>query len=270
MSRIVRPATGHDAAAIARICAAIGQSGPGSGADRNYLELLLGTGAVLVATNRAAVVGWGATRPTPAGELLTDLFVDPARQASGIGGSILRRLWPDTAAPARFTFSSQHVNALPLYLRAGLQPVWPLLYLAGPRHRVPGTGCEVGAADADQAAAAGRWLGGGDRAADYRYWARLPGHQPIAVRSPTGVVAAGVATDQAVVHLTCAAAAARDATLAALAALPADKVSCCLPGPHPAVPALVAAGFRPTDYDLAMTTAELRLPTTWVYSAGLG
>jgi hypothetical protein len=119
------------------------------------------------------------------------------------------------------------------------------------------------------AEAAARRLGGGERSADYRYWARLPGHQPIVVRSSAGVVAAGVAGDRAVVHLTCAAGGAREATLAALRALPADTVSCCLPGPHPAVPALVRAGFRPTDYDLAMT-AQLILPTSWVYSPGLG
>ena len=43
----------------------------------------------------------------------------------------------------------------------------------------------------------------------------------------------------------------------------------CLPGPHPAVRAMLDAGWRIDDYDLAMTTADLVLPVNWAYSPAL-
>jgi hypothetical protein len=164
------------------------------------------------------------------------------------------------------------VNAVPLYLRAGLVPIWPLLYLVGTRTRLPDSAYHVEAVEADVAATVERRLGGGDRSADYRYW-HLVGHQPITVRSPAGVVAAGVLDVDGVTHLACPSAAgarvARDALVAALRALTADVVSCCVPGPHPGTTTLVDAGFRPTDYDLTMSTPDCVPPTSWVYSPGL-
>jgi GNAT superfamily N-acetyltransferase len=260
-----RAATRGDAAGVARLSAAVGQTGPGTGADERYVELLLANGIVVVAADGDTVLGWGALRLLRAGSVLTDLFVDPARHGAGIGAAILGKLWPDPATPARLTFSSQHVNALPLYLRFGLRPVWPLLYLAGPRARLPETAYRVEDVPIDKAAALEQRFGGGDRRADYDYWAGLPRHRVIAVQASGDAIGVGVLGPAEVVRL----AGSADAALAALRAVPADTVACCLPGPHPATTTLVGAGFRPTDYDLAMTTPDVALPTTWLYSAGL-
>ena len=75
---------------------------------------------------------------TPVGVLLTDLFVDPAWQGTGIGRRILAGLWPDVAAPGRFTFSSQHAHALPLYVRLGLRRVGRCCLTGEPDWTVPG------------------------------------------------------------------------------------------------------------------------------------
>jgi GNAT superfamily N-acetyltransferase len=94
----LRVATADDFADIARLSASVGQVGTGSGADAEYVNLLLATGTVLVAVDDGPLLGWGATRPSPHGTLLTDLFVDPARHGQGIGAAILHDLWPDPAA----------------------------------------------------------------------------------------------------------------------------------------------------------------------------
>jgi hypothetical protein len=102
----VRVATSADAGGIGHVSAATGQPSSDSGADASYVGHLLSHGTVLVAETDGWVSGWGATVTTPDGVLLTDLFVDPARQGMGMGRQILTRLWPDVAAPGRFTFSS--------------------------------------------------------------------------------------------------------------------------------------------------------------------
>jgi len=47
-------------------------------------------------------------------------------------------------------------------------------------------------------------------------------------------------------------------------------LSLCLPGPHPALIGLLRHGYRIEDWDLAMATTDLTLPTHWVYSPSLG
>jgi hypothetical protein len=222
-----------------------------------------------VAETDGWVSGWGAIVTTPVGVLLTDLFVDPAWQGMGIGRRILAGLWPDVAVLGRFTFSSRHTHALPVYVRAGLLPRWPLLYLTGePDRTVPGFAVSrtnpVGAAAAD-----GQLTGGADRRADYRYWLRDGGYGVIVADGPR-LVAAGAVTDTTLHHLTVGDQ--RDAEPAlrsVLGSLPGPLIL-CLPGPHPALIGLLRHGYRIEDWDLAMATTELTLPTHWVYSPGLG
>lgn len=265
----VRVATHADAGGIGRVSAATGQPATDSGADASYVEHLLSHGTVLVAETDGWVSGWGAIVTTPVGVLLTDLFVDPAWQGMGIGRRILAGLWPDVAVLGRFTFSSRHTHALPVYVRAGLLPRWPLLYLTGePDRTVPGFAVSrtnpVGAAAAD-----GQLTGGADRRADYRYWLRDGGYGVIVADGPR-LVAAGAVTDTTLHHLTVGDQ--RDAEPAlrsVLGSLPGPLIV-CLPGPHPALIGLLRHGYRIEDWDLAMATTELTLPTHWVYSPGLG
>jgi hypothetical protein len=206
---------------------------------------------------------------TPVGVLLTDLFVGPAWQGMGVGRRILAGLWPDVAAMGRFTFSSRHTHALPVYVRAGLLPQWPLLYLTGEPDRTVPDFAISHTNPADAAAADGQLTGGADRSTDYQYWLRDGGHGVIVADGPR-LVAAGAATDTTLHHLTVDDQ--RDAEPAlrsVLASLP-GPLTLCLPGPHPALIGLLRHGYRIADWDLAMATTDLTVPTHWVYSPGLG
>jgi GNAT superfamily N-acetyltransferase len=261
----VRPAAEADLAAVQGISVATGQTGSASGADLRYLAHVLANGRMRVAIGTdGELAGWGAVVATPAGELLSDLFVHPDRHGAGVGGAVLRALWPDPDAGGRFTFSSRHENAVPLYARAGVLPSWPLLYLTGPRARVAATDLHVQPVDAAAATAAETALTGADRTAEYDFWATIG--TPVVVERNGQPVGAGVLGADEVVHL---ASDDEQACEAALAAVRSEAVSLCLPGPHPALARLLRAGFRITDYDLTMVAPDVRLATTWAYSPGL-
>lgn len=269
----VRMAAAADARGIAEVTLRTGQPVPDSGADPAYLDLLLRTGSVAVAEDDAGVVaGWGAVRPARLGSLLTDLFVHPERQGEGVGRAILDLLWPPDEGPEpRYTFSSQHPHALPLYIRAGLVPSWPLCYLEGAPDRDAGRGVEVLAVTGGEAAEAEALLiGGPPRTADYDVWCSGDGAGVVVQAAGGVVVAAGAMRTAALAHLVCRAdAEPARIVLAVLAQFASDRVALCLPGRHPALHQLVNSGFHITDVDVAMATDGVDLPTGWIYAPGL-
>jgi GNAT superfamily N-acetyltransferase len=253
----VRPAQPRDVAAIQLVSAGAGQPAVDSGADANYVEFVMRTGTAAVAVGRdGRVVGWGAVRRHVLGSMLSDLFVSPDHQGSGIGRALLAELWPPDRPGAKFTFSSRHPSAVPVYARAGLHPVWPLLYLTGPRpQRAPLSAELVAAAEAADAEAR---LSGAHRGADYAFWGRTPDSAGVVVFDGNRLAVTGAVRAGALLHLCCPAPPdAEPALHAALAAAGAPSVTLQLPGPHPAVPGLLNSGFRITDYDIAMCTADV-------------
>ena len=266
----IRPARVTDHCAIRAVSIATGQSGVDTGADLDYLAYLHTAGTLLVALDAdEQLIGWGATQSALGASMLTDLFVDPGRQGNGVGSRILRALWPQES-PARFTFSSQHANAIPLYAKAGLHPTWPLLYLTGPPNFVVDSGLRVTRVSGAAAADAERRLTGAERDAAYEYWTTSRDATGLVIDAGDRLVACGAVRRGAITHLACASADdALAAVQAALSAIGTRTVSACLPGPHPAVPALLAHGFRIDEYDLAMSTPAISLPTTWAYSPSL-
>jgi len=270
---LVRSAQRSDVDGIREVSLATGQPDQESGADADYVNFLLATGAVVVAVDRAeTVIGWGATKPTPCGILLSDLFVTPTQHGQGVGSNLLKALLPGGPADTSFTFSSQHDAALPLYARAGLVPSWPLLYLTGEPTRVPSGALSAERVDATAAARADAALtSAAVRSADYEHWTSRQSGVGLVIRNGDVVVAAGAGKPGELPHLTCADPSQASAALfAALAALACDQVSFCLPGPHPALRPLLQAGFRINDYDIAMSTPDVDLPPGWIYSPGLG
>ena len=267
----VRPAIPGDFPAIAKVAVATGQDEEWAGSDPAYLAYLLEQGTLLVAGRDGAITGFGASRLIGDGpaavSMLCDLFVHPGTHGRGCGRAILGRLWPDGAVPRRMTFSSQHALALPLYTRFGLDAWWPLLYLAGdvaavraPDGWTVTMGRAVEAEVAEVAAAEQRWTGV-DRSADHRAWAARPHGQPVRAFWRGELAAAGTAAghgaEYGLVHLATAPdAPAGDAVLAVLASLkaPDGRARVCLPGPHPAVRRLFAAGWRHGDSDVFMAS----------------
>ena len=267
----VRPAAPGDFPAIAKVAVATGQDEEWAGSDPAYLAYLLEHGTLLVAGRDGAITGFGASRLIGDGpaavSMLCDLFVHPGTHGRGCGRAILSQLWPDGAAPRRMTFSSQHAHALPLYTRFGLDAWWPLLYLTGDvaAVRAPDgwTVTLAAAAQAEVAAVAAaeqRWTGV-DRSADHQAWAARPHGQPVLAFYRGELAAAGTAAghgaEYGLVHLATAPdVPAGDAVLAVLASLraPDGRARVCLPGPHPAVRPLFAAGWQHGDSDVFMAS----------------
>lgn len=263
----VREAGEADLPAIAGVARATGQDGEWAGVDPAYIGHLLAHGSVVVAARGGSVIGFGATRHVGSGEaavsMLCDLFVDPRAQGSGCGRAMLSRLWPGTGR--RMTFSSLHALALPLYARFGLDAWWPLLYLRGGVAALrPPAGWGAGPATPAEVAALELAWTGVDRSDDHRAWTRRPNGAGVLVRRRGQVAAAGTVGgadgEYGVIHLVLAPwAGAADASAAVLAVLaglePGGGLArVCLPGPHPAVRALLAAGWRVEEFDLFMAS----------------
>jgi GNAT superfamily N-acetyltransferase len=264
----VRSATEGDFAAIAAVTIATGQHDDWGGSNPAYLRHLLRHGRVVVAELAGKVAAFGAVRQIGTGDdavsMLCDLFVDPAAQGSGCGRAMLTDLWAQ--ARRKMTFSSLHANAIPLYTSFGLDAWWPLLYLHGDTARLPIIN-EWTVEPATAALVAGHELGwtGADRLADHDAWAARPGGESVLVSRDAELLAAGTVVnsgpDRGVVHLVVSpaaddgsAAAAVLLTLAQLGGQESEIARVCLPAPHPAVRALLAAGWRFDEFDLFMTT----------------
>jgi hypothetical protein len=166
----VRPATEDDGAGIGAVRDAIGGQHDDSGSDAGYRAHLLEHGRLFVAVRDREVVGFAGTRDIGGHRLLSDLFVRPDLHGSGVGGALLSAVLD--GSELRFTFSSTDPRALPLYARAGMRPLWPLLYLRGPAPSVEaGAAIEVDAVDPGEAAAIELRITGVDRSVEHRYWA---------------------------------------------------------------------------------------------------
>jgi GNAT superfamily N-acetyltransferase len=268
---VIRPAGEHDLGSIRRISLATGQPEIGSGADPAYLDHLRSSGTVLVADDQdGQAVAWGAEKPVGRASLLTDLFVDPTHQGEGLGSALLRELWPDRSdAAPRFTFSSQHPAALPIYTRAGLSPLWPLLYLSGAPDRLPPGRAIVEHVSTDVAARIERDMTGSDRTPEYRYWLQQ-GAAGLVVRVADEIVGVGAGAPGELAHLACPPeSAANEVVGASLQALGPSRAQVCVPGPHPALAVLLAAGYSITDYDIYMSNRPDLLASWWIYSPGL-
>lgn len=265
---LVRSATSADFAAIAAVTVATGQHDEWAGTNPAYLGHMLEHGRVVVAELGGQVAAFGAARRIGAGDatvsMLCDLFVDPAAQGRGCGRAMLAELWAD--AQHRMTFSSLHANAMPLYTSFGLDAWWPLLYLHGDTAALPITkGWAVKPVTAESVARRELDWTSANRLADHEAWATRPAGECVLVSRDFEVVgAATVITsgpDRGMVHLATSPAAddgaAAAAVLQALAQLggPEHEIGhVCLPAPHPAVRALLAAGWRFEEFDLFMAT----------------
>lgn len=272
MTLQVREATLDDLAGVAAVAVATDQEGEGAGADPRYAAHLLSRGRLVVATDRRDVVGYAASVRIDDADLLSDLFVVPARHGEGIGRDLLQQVWTD--APERMTFSSAHPSALPLYVRFGLLPRWPVLYLRGDPGALPAGPFEVVDVDRATAEAVEAELGGGNRSAEYGYWAVRPGARLLVVEDGLDRVAVGATGGEGetrgLSHLRAASPEVTAGVLLSVLATMDGDVLIAAPGPIGGVEELVAAGWRLVDTDqFAASAAELVDPTVLFPHPGL-
>jgi hypothetical protein len=270
----IRPALPGDIAAIEAVSAANGEPlvlPPGSRVG--YVEHLLVRGIVHVAEQAGTVVGYGAAIDIPDGSRqLTDLFIDPAVHGRGLGGRLLDAVL--AGATARTTCASADPRALPLYLRAGMRAWWPLVDLVlgqesvdRLRRAASETGMRVAVVDVDQAADEEQRLSGVDRRADYPFWGGRAGAVPFVVNGGGASRAVGIACTPMrgpgirLVRMVGVGEADPEATLVATIAALAEwatdvtgGVRVAVPGPHPAIPALLRAGARMVDHNTMMAS----------------
>jgi hypothetical protein len=271
---IVRPATALDVAAIAGVLEASGESVAWPGLPGwPYVEHLVARARVPLAVVDGDVIGFAGAIDLggPRVRFLTDLFVRPDQQDRGAGGVLLGAALDGTTE--RMTFSSADPRALARYIRAGMRPWWPLIYLDVPRTAVVGTHTDptlvIERSDVAATAALSRTWTGMDRTRDFAYYAGLPGGAGYVIRDASGQDVGVVwATDRrtaagrVAVHATFGPGAVPIATgLAALVAAigDGDRLTAHIPGPHPVVAGILARGARIEDRDTFCATSPTLL-----------
>jgi GNAT superfamily N-acetyltransferase len=237
----------------------------------------LDTGRMYVAEAAGRILGYTALITRGSVSYLAELYVHDDAQSSGLGYALLTHILPPVRSNGGrlvCTLSSDDPRALALYIRAGLTPRWPhyLLHAAAGRLRParPVAVDVVAAQPGDPDLV--RWdaeIGGRPRPADHAFWIEhaeaaplwfLREGQPIgygyvqarshevALWHPEalalGPLGAHTATD------------ALDCVLAAVAwaAERAPELALGLPAAHPALPVLLAAGFRITYVETFVST----------------
>lgn len=245
---MVRAATAEDMAAVRKVAGGFGllSGWPGT-PDFLDAERLFGT-LLFAPDDAGGALGFGGTLRRGPVTHLGDLFVLPEHQSSGVGRTLLTELLREDGP--KVTFASSDPRAMALYVRHGLRPWTPLLYLTGPAAGLPAP--PVRRTGAEDIAALDAHASGGARPATLAWYAAVPGVTMYATdrgyaaarRNDRGVVIgpAGGASPQ-----DCA-----DAVLGALAAVRARTARIAVPGTHPLVPTLIGAGWRIADMDTLM------------------
>jgi len=270
----IRPACADDVPAMYRLAGAhdVHLEGP-EGIGQPYIDRLFSDGTVLVAERGGAVVGFAAAvwlRPAsgsavPGRSHVSDLFVEPSAQGSGVGGPLFRALLEAHADERWSVSSSGDPRAQALYARGGMAPAWPLYYLQRPRDASdralpPSPGAVVRRISVPELVAAFAELSGLDRTLDIRAWSARRGGTPIAVEIDGHLALAGCVRDGVTNQVRWVDAAliapGVDPVVTLTAALGSEfvfraggSVGLCLGGPHPALKPLLDAGFRIVERD---------------------
>jgi GNAT superfamily N-acetyltransferase len=285
MTAQVRPATVDDLPAMANILSITDEPVDWPGVPGwPYLEHLLRRANVFVAADRdGRVIGLGGAidvgrRDGPRVRWVTDLFILPDRQQRGAGSALLDELLG--GIDQRMTGSSSDPRALALYIRAGMRPWWPMLYVALDTGLLANdAGVEVEAASVEETAAWAEQWTGRDRRADFAYFESLPGAAGFVVRDANAIAAVGWSrmdreeTGRWMEHVSIAPDADPvRATVAALRSGPPGglRIGAVIPGPHPAVATLLEHGMRILEKDTFCATEPTLLdPSRILPNAGV-
>jgi GNAT superfamily N-acetyltransferase len=256
--RVTRPATPEDIPAIRAILAAHDDDTPVTRVDivGPYVRHLVTRHRALLTEEDGVAVAYGAVVDAGLAIHLADLFVVPDRLGQGLGRPLLAALLGD--APRRTTFASEDPRALPIYVRAGMTPLWPTLHVEGDATGlVMPRGLDVIAADPEVLAGLELGWTGAERGDDHRFWASQADADPFVVLDRDGPVALAIGrarqvSDVRVIDRMLVRPGA-DPVPPVLAALRrtdhGTRVVASLFGPSAVLPALLDLGFRVVDRD---------------------
>jgi GNAT superfamily N-acetyltransferase len=279
----VRPAVEADLAAITAILEANDEPVTWPDVPRApYVEHLLSRPnlRLIVGELDGAVAGVAGTIEVggPSRRFLTDLYVDPTRQSRGLGSAMLQAAMD--GASERMTFSSGDPRALASYIRNGMRPWWPLLYLEAEPGQLGSQDAGVVARAADVAGTAARSMAwtGLDRTIDFAFYASLPDAAGFVIEIDGRPAAIGWARRELAApgrwldHASIAPDA--DPVRAVFGVLRAasnsERLGAAVPGPNPAVAALLEKGVRIGGTDTFCATDREQLdPMRILPSPGL-
>lgn len=246
----IRPADISDLDAVCDIATIVDPPHDGADLDTTYYRHLLQHGLVVVAGQSEIVVGYAAAIEVDGSQHVSDFFLHQDLRGHDIGRQLLEEVWKATGRSApRQAFSSLDPAALAVYIRAGMRPRWPLLYLHGGSTGLPETHLRVTSADRDEAASCeAEWIGW-DRRDEYTYWGQHPEAQIFIVRDGRGPVAVGCGVNSRVAstlgRLACVdPSVACEAVSAALRWIDDDDVVVSVPGTNPVLRMLLDARWR--------------------------
>lgn len=266
MSTIIRPATIADLAAVSDIyyrSEVEGHLDPPAPHPFAGLDHVLATGQMYVAEADGALIGYASRIVRGQVAYLTDLFVVAERQSHHAGTALLRATMPPSDDLIHCTLSSTDARAQSLYIRAGMRPQWPNYWLrahAAAIAPLPDLGVRLTEAAPDDHALL-EWdttIGGRPRPEDFAFWLGAARAVPFWIerrRDRVGYAfiqrradsslwypdaytigpVGGLTTDDALAGVLAAVTWARQR---------AEVIRVSIPGPHPALAPLLAAGFE--------------------------
>lgn len=229
----------------------------------DFLDAELAFGRLAVAEVDGVVAGFSGTVPRGQLTYLGDLFIRGDAQSAGLGRALLEHVLAGTGAVV--TFASADERAWARYLKAGLIPRTPLVYLAGRVRELPTTATGGDRdVDVDRAVELDAVASGGARAAVLGWYAGLAGVGVHTVgdsyaftRTVKDKVIIGPAGGAPAVEAAIAAAGDRDLQISLL-------------GSHPLLPRLIRAGLRIADRDTFMSTGPAFDPEHYVPNVSIG
>ena len=259
----LRPARPEDVPAIAAVMTSVGEPMEWPGLPGwPYLEHLVSRARVTVAEVDGAIVGYGGSIGVRSDDVrfVTDLYVQPSWHGRGVGQALLADILSGTREA--LTFSSANPHALPVYVRQGMRPWWPVLYLAGMLGPILPERIEVVASSVEETARLSTLWSGVDRTADFRHYAALPEAAGFVILDEGNAAAICWAgrdhedPGRFVYHATIGPDAdpARTALAVWAAASGGGRLLAAVPGPHPALATLLEAGARIEDRDTFCAT----------------
>jgi GNAT superfamily N-acetyltransferase len=268
--RAVGPA---DLAAVRRIAVAhdvlaLWPAGP------DFLDCERAFGRLLLGEVDGRIAGFGGVLRRGGLTHLGDLFVAADRQSAGLGRALLDGLLD--GADRRVTYASADPRAVALYVRYGMIPRQPLLYLAGPADAlstVDDFGPVPPAEPAGNAALVDLdgTVSGGTRDDTLRWYTGLSTVD--GYRTGDGYALARRVDDRVQIGPAGGAdpVASARAVIAAGRRYPGRRLLVSLFGTHPLLPALLRAGYRIDDTDTLMSSEDgLFSPDRYVPGVDLG